>query len=151
MYLVQTFKFRYGELTDLFLCNSFPQSGVRCLKERYLYFLYIDGKISGPYKTPESCREVSAAFELMELVHANKVLVIEPRQVAQEVLQEKLYLRIANYDDLCRNTIYFEYVNRNIYGPYYMQTDISPTDNILLQKINSGCVFIINERQNMPL
>lgn len=151
MYLVQTFKFRYGELTDLFLCNSFPQSGVRCLKERYLYFLYIDGKLSGPYKTPENCKEVSAAFELMELVHDQKVLVIEPRQVAQEVLQEKLYLRIANYDDMCRNTIYYEYVNKNIYGPYYMQTDISEHDIMLINKLKAGSVFIIYERQNMPL
>ena len=151
MYLAQTFKLRYGELPDLFLCFNYPKSGVRCMKERVLYFMYIDGKISGPYRTYGNSNEMGQAFEIYELICNQQILVLEPRQVAQEVLQRKLFLREANYDDLERNTMYFEYGNSKIIGPYYMQTDICEHDMGLITKIQSKKIFIINERQDMPL
>lgn len=148
MYLIQQFKFRYGEFSDLFICNSYPQKGVRCIKERFLYFLYINGKILGPYKTHRDCREVGLAMELYQLVYENKVLVIEPRQVAQQVAIEEMYLRTATVDDMERNTLYYEYVNKNLMGPYMMVTDISPYDTNLLRKIENGIIFIVNEKQS---
>lgn len=147
MYLAQTFKFRYGEFTDLFICNTFPQKGVRCIKERFLYFLFLDGKIFGPYKTHQDCKEIGLALELYQLVHEKKVLVIEPRQVSQEVITEKLYLRTAAFEDLERNTLYYEYVNKNLYGPYMMITDISEFDDQLIRKINQETIYIISEKQ----
>lgn len=148
MYLIQTFKFRYGEFTDLFLCNSYPKKGVRCIKERFLYFLFLNGKISGPYKTHRDCREVGLALELYQLVHENKVLVIEPRQVAQQVVSEEIYLRTATVDDMERNTLYYEYVNKNLVGPFMMITDLCEFDFHLLRKISSGIIFIVNEKQS---
>lgn len=148
MYLIQQFKFRYGEFSDLFICNSYPQQGVRCIKERFLYFLYINGKILGPYKTHRDCREVGLAMELYQLVYENKVLVIEPRQVAQQVAIEEMYLRTATVEDMERNTLYYEYVNKNLMGPFMMVTDISSYDTNLLRKIENGIIFIVNEKQS---
>lgn len=148
MYLSQTFKFRYGELTDLFICNSFPQKGVRCIKERFLYFLFLNGKILGPYKTHRDCREVGLALELYQLVCENKVLVIEPRQVAQEIASEEMYLRTATIADMERNTLYYEYVNKNLIGPFMMITDLCEFDCHLLRKIENGIIFIVNEKQS---
>lgn len=147
MYLLQTFKFRFGELSDLFICNSFPQTGVRYIKEKFLYFLFIDGKIFGPYKTHRDCKEVGLAFEIYELVVDKKVLVIEPRQISQEVASDKMYMRLAKFDDLERNTLYYEYVNKNLFGPYMMTTDISDHDSVLITKINNGIIYVINEIQ----
>jgi len=151
MYLAQTFKLRFGEFHDLFLCFNYPKAGVRCMKERVLYFMYIDGKISGPYRTYGNSNEMGKAFEIYELISNQQILVLEPRQVSQEVLQQKLFMREALYDDLERNTLYFEYQNNQIYGPYLMQTDICEHDVALIQKIQAKKLFIINERQDMPL
>jgi|GEM_PF-5284404 len=148
MYLIEKFKFRYGEFADLFICNSYPQRGVRCIKERFLYFLFLNGKISGPYKTHRDCREVGLALELYQLVYENKVLVIEPRQVAQQVVTEEMYLRTATVDDMERNTLYYEYVNKNLSGPFMMITDISAYDTNLIRKIENGLIFIVNEKQS---
>ena len=148
MYLAQTFKFRYGELTDFFVCKTFPEKeGVCSMKEKVLYFLYIDGKILGPYKTYHDCRYVWQAFELYQLIHENKILVIESRRVSQEITQEKLYLRTAAYEDLERNALFWEYANKSLNGPFQMYTDISAHDSVLIQKIKEGTIFIINEKQ----
>lgn len=147
MYLAQTFKFRYGEIPDLFLCFSFPKTGVRCAKENVLYFLYLEGKILGPYKTHSDCRETGLAIELYQLVHENKVLVIEPRQVAQQVISEKLYLHTATFEDMERNTLYYEYNNKKLYGPFMMETDIAMHDVNLLRKLENQVLFVISEKQ----
>lgn len=149
MYLSQTFKLRYGEPADFFICDAFPKNSKRCMKERVMYFLYINGKLTGPYKTHRNCNEVGSAFELIELLHYNYVLVIEPRQVAQEVLQQKLYLRSASVNDLERNTLYFEHQNKNLLGPFVMQTDLCEFDDHLIRKIQADKIFIINERQQL--
>ena len=147
MYLSQTFKLRYAEIPDLFVCNSFPNTGVRFLKERALYFLFLNGVVYGPYKTYYNSSVIVEAFDIYELIHENKVLVIEPRQVAQEVVREKLYLRKAVYDDMERNTVYYEYVNKQLFGPYTMQTDASANDTVLNRKLQQGIIYIINEKQ----
>lgn len=102
----------------------------------------------GPYKTHRDCREVGLAMEIYQLVYENKVLVIEPRQVAQQVAIEEMYLRTATVDDMERNTLYYEYVNKNLMGPYMMVTDISAYDTNLLRKIENGIIFIVNEKQS---
>jgi|SRR5690554_4477918 len=151
MYLAQTFKFRYGEISDFFICNYFPEYFVRYMKERVVYFLYIDGQLSGPYKTYWDCMEMDFAFELYELIHEKKVLVLEPRQVSQEVLKQKIYLRTASFDDIERNTIFFEYNHSGLRGPFALETDISIHDTVLLQKLKDKQLFVINERQNFKL
>lgn len=149
MYLSRTFKLRHAELHDFFVCHSFPKNGVRFLKERVLYFLFINGSVYGPYKTYYNCTDIGANIEMRQLIYEQKALVIEPRQVAQEVTSEKLYMRKAVYDDMERNTLYFEYTNKQLFGPYSMETDISEFDTKLISKLNNGLIFIINEKQMM--
>jgi len=151
MYLAQTFKFRYGEIPDFFYCSYDPSFFVRNIKERVVYFLYIDNQLSGPYKTYWDAEFYNQAFEFYELIHEKKVLVLEPRQVSQEVLKQKIYLRTASFDDIERNTIFFEYNHSGLRGPFALETDISIHDTVLLQKLNDKQLFVINERQNFKL
>lgn len=148
MYLAQTFKFRFGEKQDFFHCTFYPNFFVRRIKECVVYFLYIDGELMGPYKTYSNADFYDQSFEIIELIHENKVLVLESRQVSQEVLREKLYLRLASYEDIKRNTVFFEYVNNRLNGPFSLHTDISLNDTGLVKKLNLQQIYVINERQN---
>ncbi len=151
MYLVQTFKFRFGEFSDFFNGDMITGRGVQNLKERVVYFLYIDGKITGPYKTYSNGSDLGQFMDMYSKVLDHKVLVIEPRAVAQEVATYKLYLRVASYDDIERNTIFYEHRDKKLFGPFALVTDISVYDTHLIQRINEGKIFVINERQKFEL
>lgn len=151
MYLAQTFKLRYGEIPDFFHCCFAPSFFVRRIKEQVVYFLYIDNQLSGPYKTYSNADFYDQSFEFYELIYEKKVLVLEPRQVSQEVLKQKIYLRTAIFDDIQRNTVFFEYNNAQLSGPITLPTDISIHDTGLIAKLKNEKIFVINERQNFKL
>lgn len=155
MYVWKMFKFREADFLDIFI--EYPRrefldgewKNFHCqrLRDCVVYFLYQDGKLSGPFKTSTEvdCPERFLSMYIHFVKH--QILVLEPRQVAQEVFSKKVWFRPANFLDIERNTIFFEYNKKDLLGPWTLPYDLTIYDDNLIKKINQKTLYVVNEQQ----
>lgn len=155
MYVWKMFKFREADFLDIFI--EYPRrefldgewKNFHCqrLRECVVYFIYREGKLSGPFKTTTKS-ECPERFLDMYINFVNhEILLLEPRQIAQEVFTRKVWFRPAEFDDIERNTIFFEYDKKALLGPWVLPYDLTSYDKEIIQKINKKTLYVVNEQQ----
>lgn len=155
MYVWKIHKFREAELNDLifeyemriFEEKKWKKVKFQRLRERVVYFLYIDNHLTGPYKTPDNGENPERFFEIYCHLLRKEVLMLEPRTVAPSVCKKKVWFRTASMEDIERNTIFFELHNDNLVGPWTIPYDLTPYDEQIIKKIKQEKIFVVYERQ----
>ena len=155
MYVWKNHKFREAEIGDIvieyphriFAEGKWQNIKLQRLRERVVYFLRIDNQLSGPYKTPSNGECPERFLEMYCHLLRHEVLLLEPREIAPAVLRKKVWFRTATIDDIERNTIFFEYNNENLLGPWTLPYDLTPHDEQIINKIQQEKIFVVYERQ----
>lgn len=155
MYVWKDHKFREAEIGDLILeyphrfyaDGRWQNTKLQRLRERVVYFLLIDKKLSGPYKTPDNGECPERFFEIYCHMLRHEVLLLEPREIAPAVFRKKVWFRTATIADIERNTIFFEYNDKDLLGPWTLSHDLTEYDEQILRKIKQEKIFVVYERQ----
>lgn len=155
MFVWKHFKFREADFADIFIeypARNFSDGKwihYKCqrIKERVVFFKYKNGILSGPFKTSSMIDCPDVFYELYVSFVQREIMLLEPRQIAQEAFSKKVWFRPANFDDIERNTIFFEYNKVDLLGPWTLPYDLSDNDVFIVQKLNQKRLYVVNETQ----